>query len=129
MPIINPWIFYLIDVLNGLKEVSVVVIFMTIIMLICIGIAALWFRSEDSFYRGEKNAGTIRALIQVLKKLSIVLCITTSVFVVTPSEETMYKMMVAQYVTYENVDKATESIKEGVDYIFKKLGKDDKKDE
>ena len=129
MAIINPWIFYLIEVLKGLKEVSVVAIFMTIIMLICIGIAISWFKSEDSFYHNENNAGTIRALIQVLKKLSIVLCITTSVFVVTPSEETMYKMMVAQYVTYENVDKATESIKEGVDYIFKKLGKDDKKDE
>ena len=129
MPIINPWIFYLIDVLNGLKEVSVVVIFMTIIMLICIGIAIAWFRSEDSFYRREDNASTIKALIRVLKRLSIVVCVATSVFVVTPSEETMYKMMVAQYVTYENVDKATESIKEGVDYIFKKLGKDDKKDE
>lgn len=129
MPIINPWIFYLIDVLNGLKEVSVVAIFMTIIMLICIGIAIAWFKSEDSFYHNEDNASTIKALIQVLKKLSIVLCITTSVFVVTPSEETMYKMLVAQYVTYENVDKATESIKEGVDYIFKKLDKEDKKDE
>lgn len=32
MAIINPWIFYLIEVLNGLKEVSVVAIFMTIIM-------------------------------------------------------------------------------------------------
>ena len=35
MAIINPWIFYLIEVLKGLKEVSAVVIFMTIIMLIC----------------------------------------------------------------------------------------------
>ena len=129
MPIINPWIFYLIDVLNGLREVSVVAIFMTIIMLICIGIAIAWFKSEDSFYHNDNNTSTVKALIQVLKKLSIVLCITTSVFVVTPSEETMYKMLVAQYVTYENVDKATESIKEGVDYIFKKLGKEDKKDE
>ena len=129
MSIINPWIFYLIDVLSGLREVSVVAIFMTIIMLICIGIAIAWFKSEDSFYHSGDNASTVKALIQVLKKLSIVLCITTSVFVVTPSEETMYKMLVAQYVTYENVDKATESIKEGVDYIFKKLGKDDKKDE
>ena len=129
MSIINPWIFYLIDVLNGLRDVSVVAIFMTIIMLICIGIAIAWFKSEDSFYHSGDNASTVKALIQVLKKLSIVLCITTSVFVVTPSEETMYKMLVAQYVTYENVDKATESIKEGVDYIFKKLGKDDKKDE
>lgn len=129
MAIINPWIFYLIKVLNGLKEVSMVVIFMTIIMLICIGIATLWLRSEDSYYRSDNNASTIKALIRVLKKLSIVVCITTSVFIVTPSEETMYKMLVAQYVTYENVDKATESIKEGVDYIFKKLNKEDKKDE
>lgn len=128
MAIINPWIFYLIEVLKGLKEVSVVAIFMTIIMLICIGIATLWLKSEDSFYHNENNAGTIKALIRVFKKLSIVACIITSVYVVTPSEETMYKMMVAQYVTYENVDKATESIKEGVDYIFKRLGKDDKKD-
>lgn len=129
MAIINPWIFYLIEVLNGLKKVSVVVIFMTIIMLICIGIATLWLRSEDSYYRSDNNASTIKACIRAFKKLSIVVCITTSVFIVTPSEETMYKMLVAQYVTYENVDKATESIKEGVDYIFKKLNKEDKKDE
>ena len=129
MPIINPWIFYLIDVLNGLKEVSAVAIFMTIVMLICIGIAIVFFKSDDSFYRRDDNADIIRALIRVFKRLLIVACITTSVFVVTPSEETMYKMLVAQYVTYENVDKATESIKEGVDYIFKKLGKEDKKDE
>lgn len=127
MAIINPWIFYLIEVLNGLKEVSVVVIFMTIIMLICIGIATLWLRSEDSLYRSDENASTIKACIRAFKKLSIVACVITSVYIVTPSEETMYKMLVAQYVTYENVDKATESIKEGVDYIFKKLNKEDKK--
>lgn len=102
---------------------------MTIIMLICIGIATLWLRSEDSFYRSDNNASTIKACIRAFKKLSIVACIITSVYIVTPSEETMYKMLVAQYVTYENVDKATESIKEGVDYIFKKLNKEDKKDE
>lgn len=129
MAIINPWIFYLIEVLKGLKEVSVVAIFMTIIMLICIGIAIAWFKSEDSFYRSDNNAPTIKACIRAFKKLSIVACIITSVYVVTPSEETMYKMLVAQYVTYENVDRATESIKEGVDYIFKKLNKEDKKDE
>jgi len=39
----------------------------------------------------------------------------------------MYKMLVAQYVTYKNVDKATESIKEGVDYIFNKLEKTNEK--
>lgn len=129
MAIINPWIFYLIDVLNGLKEVSVVVIFMTIIMLVCIGIALAWLKLDDSLYCDENYASTIKALIRVLKRLLITVCVATSVFVVTPSEETMYKMLVAQYVTYDNVDKATKTIKDGVDYIFKKLGKEDKKDE
>lgn len=63
-----------------------------------------------------------------IKQINIYL-VDGSRYVVIPSEETMYKMLVAQYVTYENVDKATESIKEGVDYIFKKLDKEDKKDE
>ena len=34
--------------------------------------------------------------------------------------------VVDKYVTYENIDKATDTIKDGVDYIFEKLdgGKD-----
>lgn len=68
-----------------------------------------------------------REKIKILKKVLIVLCIVAGVYTVTPSEETMYKMLVAQNVTYENVDKATEAIKDRVDYIFKKLGKEDKK--
>ena len=120
MPIIKPWIFYVISVVSNLSDVC--------------NLVALIVGGGLFFFGGAWLFDTVveenkKPLPNVLKKLLIVFAISMGGVVVIPSETTMYKMMVAQYVTYENVDKATESIKEGVDYIFKKLGKEDKKDE
>lgn len=129
MPIINPWIFYLIDILSNLKGVSRFATFITVSTLIFIAVITACLKIQDSCCGSEDNIEVIEILTRFFKKLLIVACIAISVFIVTPSEETMYKMLVAQNVTYENVDKAQEEIKETVDYIFKKLGKEDKKDE
>lgn len=127
MPIINPWTFYLIDILSNLKGVSRFATFITVFVLIFIAIITAYLKVQDFYYGSENNIEVIGILTRFFKKLLIVACIAISVFIVTPSEETMYKMLVAQYVTYENVDKATESIKEGVDYIFNKLEKNNEK--
>lgn len=127
MAIINPWIFYVIDVLSSLKGITLTAIVITLFGSIGLGTYIVVYQS--CYCYGEEDRHLIAKLTKVLKKVLIVLCIITGVYTVTPSEETMYKMLVAQYVTYENVDKATETIKDGVDYIFKKLGKEDKKDE
>lgn len=127
MAIINPWIFYVIDVLSSLKGITLTAIVITLFGSIGLGTYIVVYQS--SYCYGEEDRHLIAKLTKILKKVLIVLCIITGVYTVTPSEETMYKMLVAQYVTYENVDKATETIKDGVDYIFKKLGKEDKKDE
>lgn len=129
MAIISPWIFYLIDVLSSLKGISRFATFATVVALIVIAIITAYLKAQDSCSSSEDNIEVIEILTRFFKKLLIVACISISVFIVTPSEETMYKMLVAQNVTYENVDKATEVIKDGVDYIFKKLGKEDKKNE
>lgn len=127
MPIINPWTFYLIDILSNLKGVSRFATFITVFVLIFIAIITAYLKVQDFYYGSENNIEVIGILTRFFKKLLIVACIAISVFIVTPSKETMYKMLVAQYVTYENVDKATESIKEGVDYIFNKLEKNNEK--
>lgn len=127
MAIINPWIFYLIDVLSSLKECSAIVAGIALFASIGMGVVTLIARIES--YYDNDFVCSVSPLIKALKKLLIVVCIGAGVYTVTPSEETMYNMLVAQNVTYENVDKATEAIKDGVDYIFKKLGKEDKKDE
>ena len=127
MAIINPWIFYLIDVLSSLKETSSIIAAISVFGLCALGIVTVI--AKINYCYDDDTQRFIALATKALKKLLIVLCISTCVYTVTPSEETMYKMLVAQYVTYENVDKATETIKDGVDYIFKKLGKEDKKDE
>ena len=125
MAIINPWIFYLIDVLSSLKGITLTAIVITLFGSIGLGTYIVVYQSCCCY--GEEDRHLITKLAKILKKVLIVLCIITGVYTVTPSEETVYKMLVAQNVTYENVDKATEAIKDGVDYIFKKLGKEDKK--
>lgn len=125
MAIINPWIFYIIDVLSTLKRLSLTVILIMLFGSIGLGTYITFIKSCYCYDEEDRRLTT--KLTKILKKVLIVLCIITGVYTVTPSEETMYKMLVAQNVTYENVDKATEAIKDGVDYIFKKLGKEDKK--
>lgn len=127
MAIINPWIFYLIDVLSTLKHNSAIIASVSIFAFCGTCLIAAIAKSESHYDNDSARLATLS--VKALKKILIVICISAGVYTVTPSEETMYKMLVAQYVTYENVDKATESIKEGVDYIFKKLNKEDKKDE
>ena len=127
MAIINPWIFYLIDVLSTLKHNSAIIASVSIFAFCGTCLIAAIAKSESHYDNDSSRLATLS--VKALKKILIVICISAGVYTVTPSEETMYKMLVAQYVTYENVDKATESIKEGVDYIFKKLNKEDKKDE
>lgn len=41
-----------------------------------------------------------------------------------PNGKVMYTMLVSSYVTTDNLDKATEVIQDGVDYIFDKLEED-----
>ena len=120
MPVIKPWIFYVISVVSNLYDACGLVA-------LIVGFGLLFFGCSWLFdVVVEENK---KPFPNVLKKLLIVFAISMGGVVVIPSETTMYKMLVAQYVTYENVDKATENINEGVDYIFNKLNKEDKKDE
>ena len=68
---------------------------------------------SDSYYPSEN-------LIKGCKKISkisiISLIISSVMCIAIPSKDTMYKMLVAKYVTYENIDKATDTIKDGVDF-------------
>ena len=60
-----------------------------------------------------------------IEKICLIACIVTGTFnLIIPSQKTMYTMLVANFVTYENVETATESIKDSVDYIFEKLNKE-----
>ena len=118
MSIISPWIFYAIDLLSKLFDVCE-----AILIFVPIGFFLYWFIMSDFSY-GEEHENFNQKMKKLLKVVVVVTSIALVGVVAIPSEETMYKMLVAKYVTYENIDKATESIKDGVDYIFEKLDKE-----
>ena len=62
-----------------------------------------------------------------IKKICLILAvvIVIVIFIVTPSKETLYYMLTSSCITENNLDKATEAIKDGVDYIFEKVEEED----
>ena len=105
-PIISPWIFYFGDVLTHLQVVSV------------FGIATGLFVGAFNVEGDELG----RAVITKATKLSFTFSLVCLFLVIiTPSEETYYKMVTAHYVTYEKVDRLKELSKEGFEYVLNKI--------
>ena len=77
MPIVSPWIFYLINLLSNIDTLCSMLAFLSFLVLLGL------------------------------------------IFI--PTEETMYQMLVANYVTDKNIETATDVIKDSVDYIFEKI--------
>lgn len=113
MSIINPWVFYLIDVLSTANDMTVTLSWISLI----VGAAALFIMGDRYWTEAEK-----KMLKKVFKTALITAIVSSLTFTFIPSKETMYTMIVADNVTYENVELATDAIKDSVDYIFEKLG-------
>lgn len=119
MSVISPWLFYVIDLLDKLREVAIIVFWIIVVTILITGFVALL---EGEYWEDK----IIQKLKKALKISVIPIVISSVMYVAIPSKDMMYKMLVSKYVTYENIDKATNTIKDGVDYIFEKLdgGKD-----
>lgn len=119
MSVISPWLFYVIDLLDKLREVAIIVFWIIVVTIFITGFIALL---EGEYWEDK----IIQKLKKALKLSVIPIVISSVMYVAIPSKDVMYKMLVSKYVTYENIDKATNTIKDGVDYIFEKLdgGKD-----
>lgn len=119
MSVINPWLFYVIELLSNLNFVAGIACF--ILVILYVAALVIYVVESDSCYPSEnllKGCKKISKISIIPLIISFVMCIAI------PSKDTMYKMLVAKYVTYENIDKATDTINDGVDYIFDKLDGD-----
>lgn len=125
MPIISPWIFYLISVVEGVSCLFAVILAVTVIVVIINWISYLMFQVDYGDFDEEGCVKKRKNTMDITKKCASIglICLIVNVFV--PSKETMYTMLVAQTVTYENVEVATDTIKESVDYIFDKFNEEE----
>ena len=109
-PIINPWLFYLVDLLDGLKTLCILAV---PVLVIVIGYLTI---TIDDLGRGDG-----KELIRTRKIVILFSILLLIVIPFIPSKETCYKMMIASQITDNNIQKAEDVIKNSVDYIFEKI--------
>lgn len=102
-PIVSPWIFYVMNVLNNLNHVTHFLMFFLAIVL---GISAfvLFVSAVD------EDAKTVWKKIYPYIKICFIAFIASgflSIFI--PSKETMLQMLVASYVTPDNIQVVQEN--------------------
>ena len=114
--IINPMWFYWIDVLDNLNIAfgiaCMICVFSTVIpFVLCF---MLDDRKED-----EKQA---KKILNKVYKISLVIFIISSIVTcLIPSQDTMYKMLIAHSATYENVESVYQTIEDSATKIIESL--------
>lgn len=116
-PIINPWIFYLVKVSEGINNIAGTVlltvgIITTAAFLMCAVLKIDGYSDEDKELKNAKG---------ILKKLVLSFAVLSAVYIFTPSKETYFQMIVSSQVTTENVQNVEDVIKDSVDYIIEKM--------
>lgn len=112
--IINPAVFYWMDVLDGMKTIAV--IFFVIACASTVSTFIIWAVNADL----DDDPDTKRWF----KFFKISIAITAAVSIVlmfVPSKNTMIQMLVAKYATYDNASLTVESLKSAVDYIVEAI--------
>lgn len=115
-PIINPLWFYLIDVVDNLQTVVGI-----ILMLSCIALAIvslIMFFEYSELYLEEREKQTYFKYLKTALKVIIPCIIITSL---TPSSDTIYKMIIADNITPHNIEVVGDAVEGGIDYIFEKI--------
>ena len=108
--IINPAWFYWVNVIDDLKSFIFAMEFIAGIALVCMVIIGF----VDSLF--EK-----KTYCDVFKYFLLMFGVSSILFILIPSKETMYQMMVAQYISAENLTLSVEAVKDAVAYIVQAI--------
>lgn len=104
-PIINPWIFYLMDLANGLRAVA----FGTMMLGFLIGgISLMIYGMEHDKLVPWKY----------LKWFIIAIAAGGVLTIFIPTQETLTKMLVASFITPDNINLGIEGVQAIFDYII-----------
>lgn len=112
-PIIDPMIFYWMDILGKLPILPTLLLIPTILCCVVAGISYNEYREDQS---SMYKWGKILSIFMV-----VLLFISIPVAFFTPSKETMYKMLIAKQVTPHTLQVTGETAEVIVDKISDKL--------
>lgn len=121
MHIINPWVFYLADICDSVVLVGAISGGILVMVGLCLLAVGIYSIHDGTEFNNENEVETGKQTLKYMKTTLIVAGIMIGASILIPSKETIYKMMLADVATYENVDLTAESIEEAFDHIIDKL--------
>lgn len=101
-PIINPWVFYLVDRVDVWHKVVGIIAMMAFMSLF----VKYLFDVKSTII----NKYSVKALVITVLMLSFL-----------PSSSTIYKMIIADNATPNNIQIVGDTVEDGIDYIFDKI--------
>ena len=116
--LVNPLWIYLIDVCCSIDNIIFAIITIGGVATIIGGMIYIGLLTIDGHDINDKEPKLVKS---ILKPCIIVLIIGTIMSCIIPSEKTMYAMFAASYITEENIETASQTVTDVVDYIFEKV--------
>lgn len=113
MPIIDPMYLYLIEVLHNLDVLN-----QGVSIILTIGLSAfscIWLLEDDVRELSKPHKGKIIALF-------VVFVISGLIALLVPTKDAMYKMLLAHYVTTDNIQLVNDAIKVNLQDYLNMLG-------
>ena len=106
-PVISPWVFYLMPICGNICDFcsifGILGLFASVFVCLCIN-------SEKADGYDRESSSTLRTLIPVKKILVPATIIMLLLGTFIPTESAITKMLIAQNVTYERVETATNTV-------------------
>lgn len=122
--VINPMLFYWCSVSDTAKALAIIVAIMLIVVCLVFLFIGAFHIGETLNYGGGENSNGYKVGVKFLnwaQKCIVPLVILLMLSIFIPSENTIYKMMVANIATYENIDLTAETIEDAFDHVIDKL--------
>lgn len=107
-PIISPWIFYYIELLgklSSLVNLGLILSFLVILL----------------YLNPNEDVEDSIQFKRVCKFLAGISCILLFLFIIIPDRDTAYKMLVAKYVTQENIENLGDNLDKVADKVVEKI--------
>jgi uncharacterized membrane protein len=116
-PIVNPAIIYLINLMGSLRVGFIIgAVIFAILTIFC----AVEYEDLKESNSNEDKQMT-KKFFRASKRFLVCFVLTFILIVFVPSKDTCIEMIVASYVTPDNIDAGVEKTKETVDYIIDKI--------
>lgn len=119
-PIISPWVFYLGDIVFSLNVLTILGV------IVCIPLFLAVQRDLENLNKcglldDDEQEAKLNKFMKFRKLICIAFCVFLFGCIFIPTKTTYYQMVVAHYVTYENLDKVKELTKDSINYILDKI--------